>query len=176
MFLKPNGSSHGDDAVIKYIDGLYGYAFVLTGNQRNAEDLVQETYARAMPAIRRLRAGSNIKSWLFTTLRTIWLNKWRPFQTAEMSINENPTETLKDPCLLFIGKMDREQLCKAIQELPIDLSEIILLREHEKLSYQEIAGILNCSIETVMSRLKKARFALLILLSATSQERESVVN
>jgi RNA polymerase sigma-70 factor (ECF subfamily) len=65
---------------IEYLDGLYSYALVLTRNHAEAEDLVQETYVHAIPALGRLRAGSNMKGWLFTILRNIWFNqlrKWR---------------------------------------------------------------------------------------------------
>ena len=63
MFWK-NDSSYEDVAVIEYMDTLYSYAMVLTRNRGEAEDLVQETYVRAIRAMRRLRAGSNLKSWL----------------------------------------------------------------------------------------------------------------
>jgi RNA polymerase sigma-70 factor (ECF subfamily) len=62
---------------IEYLDGLYSYALVLTRNQAEAEDLVLETYGRAMEAIGRLPAGSNLKGWLFTILRSVWIKKLR---------------------------------------------------------------------------------------------------
>src|SRR5258708_38249044 len=71
--------NHDADSLVN-IDGLYSYALVLTRNHEEAEDLVQETYVRAIPAMGRLRAANNTKSWLFTILRNIWINqsrKWR---------------------------------------------------------------------------------------------------
>ena len=74
MSLTPNGSPAVEAAGIEHIDGLYSYALVLTRNRSEAEDLVQETYVRAIGAMGRLRTGSNVKSWLFTILRNIWFN------------------------------------------------------------------------------------------------------
>ena len=65
-----------------YLDGLYSYALVLSRNQAEAEDLVQETCLRALRAMKRLRPDSNVKSWLFTILRNIWLNQLRQRKTA----------------------------------------------------------------------------------------------
>jgi RNA polymerase sigma-70 factor, ECF subfamily len=70
-----DGAGRTDTTGIEFIDGLYGYAMALTRNHAQAEDLVQETYVRAIPAMGRLQAHSNMKGWLFTILRNIWLNE-----------------------------------------------------------------------------------------------------
>jgi RNA polymerase sigma-70 factor (ECF subfamily) len=62
---------------IKYCDGLYRYALSLTCNSTEAEDLVQETFLRAIPAMARLRSDSNVRAWLFTLLRNAWFNELR---------------------------------------------------------------------------------------------------
>src|SRR5258705_11123861 len=80
MSWNHDGADRVDATGIEYINGLYSYALVLTRNHAEAEDLVQETYVRALPAMGKLRAGSNMKGWLFTILRNVWLNqlrKWR---------------------------------------------------------------------------------------------------
>ena len=66
--------------------GLYGYAMALTRNQAEAEDLVQETYVRAMQAMQRLRADSNIKGWFFTILRNTWFNQLRKRRNAPQMV------------------------------------------------------------------------------------------
>src|ERR1700761_6562799 len=66
----------------EYVDGLYGYAMVLTRNRAEAEDLVQETYVRALGAAGRLRENSNVKGWLFTILRNLWFNELRKRRNA----------------------------------------------------------------------------------------------
>src|SRR5271155_2346438 len=75
MSSEQNGLDPAGEASIEYLGALYNYAMVLTRNQAEAEDLVQETYLRAIPAMDRLRPESNIKSWLFRILRNIWLNQ-----------------------------------------------------------------------------------------------------
>jgi RNA polymerase sigma-70 factor (ECF subfamily) len=172
MLWKRNSSSHEDAANLEHIDGLYRYAMVLTRNRTEAEDLVQETYARAIQAMGTLKAGSNLKGWLFTILRNVWLNQLRRRRTAsEIDVHEGvanlAVDTSKDPHALYISKMEREQVREAIQQLPVDFREIILLREYEDLSYEEIANILDCPAGTVMSRLGRARSKLRTLLSGT---------
>jgi RNA polymerase sigma-70 factor (ECF subfamily) len=149
----------------EFSDGLYGYAMVLSCDRTEAEDLVQETCVRAIQAIDGLRPGSNVKSWLFTILRNVWLNRLRGRRSApkmvELDGDENTAQTAvaatKDPHALFVSKVERELVREAIQQLSREFREIIVLREYEDLSYQEIANILGCPAGTVMSRLGRAR-------------------
>jgi RNA polymerase sigma-70 factor (ECF subfamily) len=179
MSFSPNGST-GEAAGIEHIDGLYSYALVLTRNRSEAEDLVQETYVRALAAMGRLRADSNVKSWLFTILRNTWFNQLRQQRTAKLVAldgEENAmdiAETAKDPYESYVGKMEHAQVRRAIQQLPADFREIILLREFEELSYQEIATILDCPAGTVMSRLARARASLRGLLSSVLRTSDFV--
>jgi RNA polymerase sigma-70 factor, ECF subfamily len=178
-----------DTQFLEYLDGLYGYAMVLTRNASEAEDLVQETCLRAIPKLKSLRVDSNLKSWLFTILRNIWLNKLRQERAApkfaeideDDSIAELVVEPSKSPLDTYVSKMEQARVREAIQRLPAGSREIILLREYEDLSYQEIATILDCPAGTVMSRLARARSRLRTLLStpgaplidATGEESES---
>src|SRR5258708_10224876 len=86
MPLKNNGSGQADTLGIEHIDGLYGYAMVLTRNRTDAEDLVQETYLRALAAMEKLRANSNIQGWLFTILRNVWLNQLRQWRNRHQVV------------------------------------------------------------------------------------------
>lgn len=159
------GTSLAETTGIEYLDGLYGYALILTRNYAEAEDLVQETYVRAIQAMERLRAGSNVKGWLFTILRNIWFNQLRKRRKApqmvEIKEGEDASNQFVDPSKnsydIYVRKTESERVRTAIQELPRQFREVILLREYEELSYQEISGILNCPIGTVMSRLGRAR-------------------
>ena len=158
----------------RYLDQLYPYAMVLARNPAEAEDLVQETYVRALKSMGSLREDNNVKSWLFTILRNIWLNQLRRRRAgpeiAEMDSNENvanlAVDTRQDPHALYVSKVEREQVREAIEQLPLEFREIILLREYEELSYQEIATLLQCPMGTVMSRLARARSRLRDLLPA----------
>ncbi len=181
MSLIPTGSPAVEAAGIEHIDGLYSYALVLTRNRNEAEDLVQETYVRAIGAMGRLRAGSNVKSWLFTILRNVWFNQLRQLRTAQvvaMDGEGHPADlaaaTTKDPYAFYVSKMEQEQVREAIQQLPVDFREIILLREFEELSYQDIATILDCPAGTVMSRLARARTKLRALLLAALPTSDSI--
>jgi RNA polymerase sigma-70 factor (ECF subfamily) len=110
MFWK-NNSSYEDVAVIEYMDALYSYAMGLTRNRSEAEDLVQETYLRAMRVMRRLRASSNIKSWLLVILHNIWLNQLRRQRTTPMVVE------------IDVGRYHRKCRCGDFERLPRTLCE-----------------------------------------------------
>jgi RNA polymerase sigma-70 factor, ECF subfamily len=175
MSWNHDGTDQADASGVEYLDGLYSYALVLTRNHAEADDLVQETYVRAMQAMGRLRAGSNMKGWLFTILRNVWFNqlrKWRNGpQMVEIEVWDDVANSIVEPSKdsydLYVSKMEAEQVRTAIQELPVEFREIILLREYEDLSYLEIANVLDCPVGTVMSRLGRARAKLRAALSET---------
>jgi RNA polymerase sigma-70 factor, ECF subfamily len=181
MFLESNSSSSAEIG-LEYIDSLYSYALVLTRNRTDAEDLVQETYVRALKAMVRLKAESNVKSWLFTILRNVWLNQLRHRRTApqlvEMDLDGSndgiSVEASHNPHAIYVSELEHNLIREAIQRLPPEFREAILLREYEELSYQEIATILECPIGTVMSRLARARAKLRILLRAADLHAKSL--
>jgi RNA polymerase sigma-70 factor, ECF subfamily len=174
MFFRSNGSTTEADMLSEHIDGLYSYALTLSPNRVDAENLVYEAYVRAIPAVRRLREESNVKSWMFTILRNIWLNQLRQPGVAVQISGTDIDEVLpafhassaKEPHSLLLNSLGQGQVRQAISRLPVESREIIVLREFEDLSYQEIAGVLKCPIGTVVSRLRTARFKLRALLSS----------
>jgi RNA polymerase sigma-70 factor, ECF subfamily len=160
-------------ALLSHTDALFRYAMALCRDIATAEDLVQETCLRALSAKNQLRPDSNHKSWLFTILRNIWLNELRKgrwttqtldteFDGAASSIPASPDG---DPHHHYVSKLEVEQVREAIQQLPPEFREIIILREYNELSYQEIAEILQCPAGTVMSRLARARSRLRSILA-----------
>ena len=164
-----------------YLDGLYGYAMVLSRNSAEAEDLVQETCLRALRGLARLRADGSAKSWLFTIMRNVWLNQLRHRRTSPELVDldadgndaSEPADATQDPHADYVSQTKREQVRAAIQHLPIEYREIIILREYQELSYQEIAALLDCPPGTVMSRLARARSRLReLLLSGPTALRE----
>ncbi|HTF70760.1 MAG TPA: sigma-70 family RNA polymerase sigma factor [Edaphobacter sp.] len=181
MSWNRDGTDQADARGVEYLDGLYSYALVLTRNHAEAEDLVQETYVRAMQAMGRLRAGSNMKGWLCTILRNVWFNQLRKRrngpQIVETEVGDDVANSIVEPSKdsydLYVSKMEAEQVRAAIQELPVEFREIILLREYEDLSYLEIASILDCPVGTVMSRLGRARAKLRVLLSGPLKGTDS---
>ena len=169
---------------IEYLDSLYRYALVLTRQRTEAEDLVQETYVRAIEAYQRLREHSNIKGWLFTILRNQWFNELRRRRTGPQFLEpegDHPVVdglpgNFTDAQTLVEEQEEAVRIREAIGSLPFDFQEVLILREFEELSYKEIASVLNCPAGTVMSRLGRARSKLRTLLAevgnATYSERK----
>jgi len=188
MFSGPNGNYSGSRFnLTEHLDSLYSYAVVLSRNPAKAEDLVQETCLRALRALSRLPPHSNVKSWLFTILRHIWLNELRQWRTTPEIVELNADGGEADPAAgqgtdphtSYIRQIERDQVRSAVEQLPPEFREIILLREYEELSYQEIAELLHCPLGTVMSRLARARSRLRDLLSGTvavQERREGETN
>ena len=164
------GSNIGfEQAALEHIDALYGYAMTLTRRTAEAEDLVQETYVRATAAANQPDGNGNLKGWLFVIMRNTWLNQLRrqnsgprfvDLDANEPSINEAP----ENPHVVYLRKLEQTEVREAIESLPDAYREIILLRDIEGFSYQEIATVLDCPAGTVMSRLGRARGKLRKLL------------
>jgi RNA polymerase sigma-70 factor (ECF subfamily) len=152
-------------AALEHIDALYGYALTLTRDQTEAEDLVQETYLRAVRAFGQLVPNTNLKSWLFVIMRNAWLNQLRHKRSGPIFVELDAGEGFslrrgplsEDPYVVYTRKLEREEIQLAIDGLPSLYREIIVLRDIEGFSYQEIATMLACPAGTVMSRLGRAR-------------------
>lgn len=174
-------------AALEHLDALYGFAMVLTRDRAEAEDLVQETYLRAVRAFGSLMPDSNLKSWLFAIMRNIWLNQLRHVRSGPQFVELDAEEGNRshwldrisnDPHALYVSKLEREEVRAAIERLPHLYREIIVLRDLEGFSYQQIAAILECPAGTVMSRLGRAREKLRRLLGdlRTPSARTAQVN
>ncbi len=151
-------------AALALLDGLYSYARVLTRDPSKAEDLVQETYVRALGAARWPEPGA-LKAWLFIILRRLWLNQLRharcrpefvSFDT-EMELDQQLGESSGDPQVIHLRLTEDEAVRAAIKRLDPPHREVVVLRDLEGFSYKEIAEILDCPVGTVMSRLNRAR-------------------
>jgi RNA polymerase sigma-70 factor (ECF subfamily) len=152
-------------ATLEHLDALYGYAMTLTRDKTEAEDLVQETYLRAVRAANQPTGDGNLKAWLFVIMRNAWFNVMRHNHNGrrifDFEVDEPETGTANDttsnPHVVYLRKLEREQVRDAIEKLPDAYREIVVLRDIEGFSYQEIATVLNCPAGTVMSRLGRAR-------------------
>ena len=154
-------------AALEHIDALYGYAMALTRNAIEAEDLVQETYVRAAGASNR-PDSDGLKSWMFVIMRNAWLNQLRHVNSGPRFVDLDGNESVEmcnNPHVVYLRKLEREQVRKAIESLPDAYREIVVLRDIEGFTYQEIATVLNCPAGTVMSRLGRARGKLRKVLS-----------
>lgn len=148
-------------AALSHLDALYGYAMTLTRDSTEAEDLVQETYLRATRAGNQPQTGGNLKAWLFVIMRNAWLNHVRHNQSGphfvELESHEQADDARGNPHVVYLRKLERKQVRKAIENLPEAYREIVVLRDIEGFTYQEIAMVLDCPAGTVMSRLGRAR-------------------
>jgi RNA polymerase sigma-70 factor (ECF subfamily) len=157
---------------LEQLDALLGFAMALTSNKVDAEDLVQETYVQAMPRFDNLRADRNLKAWLFTIMRNTWLKKIRRKQTGPNFVELNTTDIgthavdKNDPQAVCIRIWEREEIRVALEQLPTQCREIVVLGDLEGFSYKEMAEILDCPVGTIMSRLSRARAKLKHILNS----------
>ena len=158
--------------LLDHIDALFAYAMTLTRSRSEAEDLVQETYVRAVRKIHDLAPDSNLRNWLFVVMRNAWLNHIRHQSKRPQLVESSETEMLSAPAnefnpqVIYLRKLEQAAVKQAIENLPLTYREVVLLRDIEGFSYQEIADILDCPAGTVMSRLGRARDRLRQLLAS----------
>lgn len=147
-------------------DSLYNFAHWLTGNQVDAEDLVQETYAKALKGFKSFQEGTNLRAWMFRILRNTFLTSRSGLMVHNTSsLEEEPErETLLahgiTPESVLLHSENEQLVLNALAALPVHYREILLLCEVEELSYREIAVVLSLPVGTVMSRLSRARNSL----------------
>ncbi len=151
---------------------LYNFARWLARDGAEADDLVQETYAKALRGFSSFEPGTNFRAWMYRILRNYFLSS-RSGLKASLPLDEEEEAvipgTSATPESLLIAQADREVVQKALEELPIPYREILLLCEVEEMSYKEIAETLSVPIGTVMSRLSRARRALRVLVERGMQ-------
>ena len=157
-----------EDLAVPLFDQLYNFARWLTQDMAEAEDLVQETYTKALRGFSSFQAGTNFRAWMYRILRNSFLSSRTGLKTM-VPFDEEDQETVAPgdgttPESLLIAEANREMVQRALEELPVNFREILLLCEVEEMSYQEIAETLAIPIGTVMSRLSRARKALRGLL------------
>ena len=144
-------------------DQLYNFARWLTQNREEAEDLVQETYVKALKGFSSFQLGTNFRAWMYRILRNTFLTSrtgLRATMTVPLDLNEDGPELAVQydtPETLLFASSNRELLQSAIDDLPVHFREVLLLCEVEEMSYQEISETLSVPIGTVMSRLSRAR-------------------
>lgn len=145
---------------------LYNFACWLTRNREDAEDLVQETYVKALKGFRSFQPGTNFRAWTFRILRNTFLTS-RAGLEATMTVpldveDQEPAlpATTETPESILLERSNQQLVQDAIERLPVIFREALLLCDVEEMSYQEIAETLSIPIGTVMSRLARARRAL----------------
>ena len=162
-----------EELAMPLFDSLYNFARWLVHNQNDAEDLVQDTYLKALRSFASFQPGTNIRAWMFRILKNTFLSS-RSTLERRMTVATDPEEdfpvlpaTSGTPESLLIERSGIDAVRRAIEELPVIFREVILLCDVEDASYREIAEILSIPIGTVMSRLARARKAVRESLRST---------
>jgi RNA polymerase sigma-70 factor, ECF subfamily len=154
-----------EELALPLFDALYNFACWLVHDSHDAEDLVQETYLKALRSFTSFQPGTNFKAWMFRILRNNFLSSCSKLErrmTVAMVSEEDGPEPAADretPETILMNRFNSRLLQRAIDDLPVHYREALLLCEVEEMSYQEIAEILTIPMGTVMSRLARARKA-----------------
>ncbi|HYV43581.1 MAG TPA: sigma-70 family RNA polymerase sigma factor [Myxococcaceae bacterium] len=162
--------SEFEELALSHLDPLYSAALRLTKNERDAEDLVQDTCMRAYRFFDKFERGTNIKAWLFKILTNTFINRYRR-KVKERSVVEgveresvhdqfvsrDATDFAANPEQYFFDRLLSDDVLRAIDALPIDFRLVVILADLQEFSYKEIAEILECPVGTVMSRLFRGR-------------------
>ncbi len=154
-----------EELAMPLFDQLYNFAHWLTQERAEAEDLVQETYVKALKGFASFHPGTNFRAWMYRILRNTFLTSRSGLKaSAHVPLDAEDSPELPaaggTPETLYLQRAQHEMLQTAIAELPLHFREILLLCDVEEMSYQEIATALSIPIGTVMSRLARARKAL----------------
>ncbi|MGC2193567.1 MAG: sigma-70 family RNA polymerase sigma factor [Terriglobales bacterium] len=163
----PLQSATFEELAMPLFDQLYNFAYWLAQNREEAEDLVQETYAKALRGFASYQPGTNFRAWMYRILRNSFLTSrtgMTATKTVPLDSDEDgplaPIAGTQTPETILIDRSNQALLESALDELPVHFREILLLCEVDEMSYQEIAETIAVPIGTVMSRLSRARTAL----------------
>ena len=169
---------------LQYLDQLYAAALRMTRNPADAEDVVQETYAKAYASFHQFTPGTNLKAWLYRILTNTYINSYRKKQREpQISDGENvedwqlaraeshTSSGLKSAEMVALERLPDSDVKEALQQLAPDFRLAVYLADVEGFAYKEIAEIMGTPIGTVMSRLHRGRKALQRALWSYASER-----
>jgi RNA polymerase sigma-70 factor (ECF subfamily) len=155
---------------LEHLDALYGTALRMTTRVDEAEDLVQDTFLRALRFYKRYQPGTNLKAWLFRMMVNLFINRYRRarrgreihegierYDVAERMTPADQLARSGQPEEFFFEKLFSDDVVRAIDELPHDFKMVVLLADVNDFSYAQIAEILGIPVGTVMSRLHRGR-------------------
>lgn len=160
--LQNSPNSDFEKLALPLLDSLYNFARWLSGDADEAQDLVQETFAKALKGFGGFQEGTNFRAWMFRILRNTFLTsktglEQRNTLQAEEGGMEDAAVDQETPERTMLRRADTELVQKAIAQLSPLFKEVLLLADIEEMKYQEVADALNIPMGTVMSRLARAR-------------------
>jgi RNA polymerase sigma-70 factor (ECF subfamily) len=170
--LAPDARRRLEAASIDHLDSLYRTALRMTRNASDAEDLVQETYLRAFRSLHQFTEGTNLRAWLFRIMTNTYINEYRRRQRRPTSASLDTIEEFylydhlvqspvqpgdERPEDVVLQRLTVEDVIAAIECLPEEFRQVVLLADVEGFAYREIAEIVGIPVGTVMSRLFRAR-------------------
>jgi RNA polymerase sigma-70 factor (ECF subfamily) len=171
-----------EELAMPIFDSLYNFARWLANNETDAEDLVQDTYLKALRSFESFRPGTNFRAWMFKILKNTFLSSCskleRRMTVAMDSEDEDESESTVDsdtPETILLDRANSQLVWNAIDDLPVHYREPLLLCDVEEMSYREIAEILSIPVGTVMSRLARARRAVRESLASSAEVHESLI-
>ena len=171
--LLQDASRNFDEMLWPHLRAAYNFARWLVRNDHDAEDIVQESFMKAFQALDRFRGGEP-RVWLLAIVRNTAMNLLQR-RRSEPALDDQDVPEPRDPAIGVEDKVlaseRRNQLRAAIEQLPDEFRETLILRELEDLSYKEIAGVLDVPVGTVMSRLARARSLLMRGMAASQGVR-----
>jgi RNA polymerase sigma-70 factor (ECF subfamily) len=163
---EPALSGSFEELAMPLFERLYNFAHWLTQDRHEAEDLVQETYVKALKGFRSFQPGTNFRAWIYQILRNTFLTSRTGLKSAPTvplepeSDHETLPASNDTPETILLQRSDQQLVQQALTRLPVPYREVLLLCEFEEMSYQEISATLAIPMGTVMSRLSRARRAL----------------
>ena len=165
-----------EQLAMPHFERLYNFACWLTHDRQEAEDLVQETYVKALKGFSSFQPGTNFRAWIYKILRNTFLTSRTGLKATstvqlDMDGEEESLPAVKEtPESVLLQRSDGQLVQQALEQLPVAYREVLLLCEIEEMSYQEISSTLAIPMGTVMSRLSRARKALRNGLRPQSQK------